>query len=70
MYDENKKIFEKEKTEDATEISSNWRNYDTYTLTTSLKYYYLCRVENTLLYVKVDLTHKKDVKKFIDKLGY
>lgn len=70
VFDANKKNFEKEKSDNSTEASSNWRNYSTYTLTTSLNYYYLCRVENTLIYVKVGLTHKKDVKKFIDKLGY
>ncbi len=70
VFNTNKKLFEKEKTKNSTEASSNWRNYSTYTLTTSLNYYYLCRVENTMIYVKVDLSHKKDVKKFIDKLGY
>ena len=70
MFNTNKKLFEKEKTKNSNYASSNIRNYNTYSLTTSLNYYYLSRVDNTLLYVKVDLSHKKDVKKFIDKLGY
>ena len=70
MFDTNKALFEKEKTKNSSDASSNIRNYNTYSLTTSLNYYYLSRVDNTLLYVKVDLSHKKDVKKFIDKLGY
>lgn len=70
MFNLNKKKFEKEKTKNSTEISSNWRNYSTYSLTTSQNYYYLCRVENTLIYVDVDAIHKKQVINFINKIGY
>lgn len=70
MFDTNKALFEKEKTKNSSDASSNIRNYNTYSLTTSLNYYYLSRVDNTLLYVKVDLSHKKDVKTFVEKLGY
>lgn len=70
MFDKNKAAFEKDKTDKNVDASSNIRNYNTYSLTTSVNYYYLSRIDNTLLYVKVELSHKNSVKKFIDKLGY
>ena len=70
MFDKNKKTFEKEKNKNSDDASSNIRNYNTYSLTTSTNYYYLSRVDDTLVYVKSNISHKNDIKKFIDKLGY
>ena len=70
MFEKNKKTFEKDKNKNSDDASSNIRNYNTYSLTTSIYYYYLSRIDNTLIYVKVNISHEDDVKKFIDKLGY
>jgi hypothetical protein len=48
----------------------NGKNYATYSLTTSDKHRYLSRVDNTLLYVDVDVKYKDEVKTFVEELGY
>lgn len=70
MFDTNKEIFESLKGNASAEASSSTNNQSSYTLTSSGYYMHLCRVDNTLLYVKVDDTYKSDVKALIDELGY
>ena len=45
-------------------------NYSTYALTKAGKYMYLSRVDNTLLYIDVDVKHKTEVKNIVEELGY
>ena len=70
MFNANKTTFEGFKGSASTEASANMGNYSSYTLNSSGYYMHLCRVDNTLLYVRVDQKYKDTVKKIIDELGY
>lgn len=71
MYEKNKKDFEENKDGDvALEKSTNLKNYSTYILSTSDNYMYISRVDNTVIYLKVSDSNKKDVQKILKKLNY
>lgn len=70
MFNTNKKTFEGYKGSSSSESSSNMGNYSKYALTSSGYYMYLCRVDNTLLYVRVNDSYKDSIKDFVKKLGY
>lgn len=70
MFNTNKTTFESYKGSVSTESSTNIGNYSSYTLTSSGYYMHLCRVDNTLLYIKVKETYKDSVKSLIKQLGY
>ena len=54
----------------STSYSSNGPNYSTYSLSYSNKYMYICRVDNTLLYIKALSEFKDNIKKFVKEFGY
>lgn len=68
----NKKVeeFKKNKSKNDEDDKSGIRNYSIYELTTSNNYYYISRVDNTLLIVDADSTHKKEINSFIEKIKY
>ena len=70
MFNNNKSIFEGYKGSSAVESSSSMGNYETYSLTSDGYYMYLCRVDNTLFYARVEDTYKDAVKNFVEELGY
>ncbi len=70
MFNTNKTSFESSKSGVSSESSVNMANYSTYTLTSNGYYMHLCRVDNTLLYVKVKESKKDAAKKLIDDLDY
>lgn len=70
MFNDNKKFFKTLKGNSVTESSITISNYLSYSLTSNNKFMYLCKVENTLLYVDVEETYKSEVKDFIKALGY
>lgn len=70
MFNTNRSTFESYKGNSSSESSSSMGNYSSYTLTSNGYYMHLCRVDNTLLYVKVNDTYKDSVKKLIKELGY
>ncbi len=70
MFNTNKTIFETYKGNASKETSSSVGNYSKYTLQSNDLYMYLCRVKNTLLYIKVDDKYKDDVKNIVKDLGY
>lgn len=70
MFNTNKANFETYKGNSSSESSGSASNYSTYTLTTSGYYMHLCRVDNTLLYLKISEEYKDVVKKQIKELGY
>ena len=70
MFNTNKADFESFKGNMSSETSVNLSNYSTYTLSSSGYYMHLCRVDNTLLYIKVQDTYKDSVKTLIDELDY
>lgn len=70
MFDSNKSIFENSKGNSSTYSSTSVGNYSTYSLTSNGYYMYLSRIDNTLLYLKVNDIYKKNVKNLVDDLGY
>lgn len=70
MFDNNKTIFEGYKGNISTESSSSVGNYSNYSLTSGGYFMYICRVDNTLLYVRVEDSYKDTVKDLIKELGY
>ncbi len=68
----NKKVeeFKKNKSKNDEDDKSGIRNYSIYELTTNNNYYYISRVDNTLLIVDADSTHKKEINSFIEKIKY
>lgn len=70
MFNTNKTTFETYKSGATSEGSTNLGDTQTYSLTTSSKYMYLCKVDTTLLFVNVDVKYKDKVKSFVKDLGY
>lgn len=70
MFDTNMDTFKTYKGNSSTESSSSMGNYSNYTLTTDGYYMHLCRVDNTLLYVRVESVYEDTVKSLIKELGY
>lgn len=70
MFLNNKNIFETYKGSVSKYSSTDIGNSSTYVLESSGYYMYLSRVDNTLLYVKVDDIYKERVKSIIKELGY
>ena len=70
MFDNNKNIFEGYKGSSSVEGSTTMGNYETYSLTSDGYYMYLCRVDNTLFYVRVEDDYKDAVKNLAEELGY
>jgi len=70
MFNNNKTIFENYKGNSSVESSTSLANYSIYSLTSSGYYMYLAKIDNTLLYLRVDDDYKNEVKDFVKKLGY
>ena len=70
MFNTNKDIFQNSKGSSSLETKSNMGNYETYSLTSNGYYMYVCRVDNTLIYLKVNQTYKDAVINIIKNLGY
>ena len=51
-------------------VSVDVNNYSKCSFTTATVYFYMCRVDNTMVYVKAPASYKKEIQKIIDKLGY
>ena len=45
-------------------------NYESYALNTKDNYYYVSRVDETLLYIKGNYKDKDEIVKFIEEIGY
>ena len=54
----------------ATERTAKRMNYSSYTLLIKRYYMHICRVDNTLLYVRVKAENREEYKKLIKELGY
>lgn len=70
MFETNKERFIESKDGNSGQTSSNIGNYETFSLTSNGKYMYLCRVDNTLIYLNVDSTYKSNAQKIVKELGY
>lgn len=51
-------------------VSVDVNNYSKCSFTTATIYFYMCRIDNTMVYVKAPASYKKEIQKIIDKLGY
>ncbi len=67
-YSSNVEMFEKNKKNKGNKKSKE--NYDKYEQTTNDYYNVVSRIDNTLIYVSVNVSHKKDVKKVLRKLNF
>ena len=67
-YEGNVKTFEENKKYKGEKKSKD--NYDKYIQKTDDYYNSVIRIDNTLLYVSINIGYKNDVKKVINKLGY
>lgn len=71
MFEKDKNIIKvHERGGKTVRISNDFPNYSTYKLTTNENYYYVCRVDNTVLYINAPKQYKDDIENFIEKLGY
>ena len=70
MFESNKDYFKDR--EGSTRVTSSYSigNYNLYSLTSNGDYMYLCRVDNTLLYIDVEDEYKDEVKDIVEELGY
>ena len=70
MFNSNKATFESNQDKSTVASFLVMGNYSSYTLTSGGYYMHICRVDNTLLYVRVKDIYKDSVKSLIKKLGY
>ena len=70
MFETNKEYFEDRAGSKRVTSSFGFGNYDTYSLTSNGDFMYLCRIDNTLLYIDVEDIYKDEVKEIIDELDY
>ena len=70
MYDTNRKLFEDSKSGTVNEKYLTIKEYSMYDLESNGYYMHLSKVDNTLLYVKVDKKYEENAKKIIKDLGY
>ena len=70
MFESNKDYFQDRAGSKRVTSSYGFGNYDIYSLTSEGDFMYLCRIDNTLLYIDVDDSYKKEVKEIIDELDY
>lgn len=70
MYNGNKTKFESQKGGTSSYSTISLDNYNVCSLTTNGKYRYICRVNNTFMYVDVPQEYMNDVKTIMNELGY
>lgn len=71
-YESNKQNFLDVKKESTTFTDSDksYNNKVTYSLTTNTTYYYISRIDETMIFVQVPVEYRGRVKKFHESLGY
>ena len=70
MFESNKDYFKDRAGSSRVTSAYGFGNYDIYSLTSNGDFMYLCRIDNTLLYIDVDDSYKKEVQEIIDELDY
>ena len=70
LFESNKQGFLEDSSTTSVEKSTKGTNYQTFSLTTGTSYMYLSVVENTLLYVRVPVEYRDQVRKLVEKTGY
>ena len=70
MFNRNKKIFEESEYVSRFSETVNMINYSYYKITNEKEFKYICRVENTFLYINTSKDNKEEINKIIKELGY
>ena len=70
IFESNKKSFEKEKQNTSLEEENHSWNSETYSLTTATEYMYISRIQNTLLFARVPVEYRSNVKSFVKSIQY
>ena len=70
FYNNNKTIFENAKGKVTSETNVNLKNSSKYTLSSNGLYMVVSRINNTVIYLKVNDTYRDTVKDVLKELGY
>lgn len=70
MFDSIQPVFASFEEDSRKHVSVDLKHYDKYMVSTDMYYKYVSRVDNTLVYVNTISSHEKEVKEFIDRMGY
>lgn len=70
MFETNKEYFQDRAGSSRVTTSYGFGNYDIYSLKSNGDYMYLCRIDNTLLYIDVEDIYKDEVKEIVEELDY
>ena len=70
FYNTNKSIFESQKSAVDVYSSIDLKNINKYTSTTDNEYKVISRIDDTVIYLKVDKKYKDEVNHILSKLGY
>lgn len=70
FFEENKSIFEQSITGNHTQSSVSGNNFAKYSATTDDSFMFLEYIDNTVLYIDVDISYKSEAEKFIKGLDY
>lgn len=70
FYNNNKTIFESSISSSSAQTNNEMKNYSKYTLQSNNKYMAISRIEDTVIYVKVDIKYKDKIKDLLNEIGY
>lgn len=70
FYEHNKSVFESSKSSSSAQTNNDMKNYSKYTLQSNDKYMVISRVEDTVVYVKVDSKYKDNIKDILKEIKY
>ena len=70
MYDKNFLEYNSLVKKSVSSSKKGFLSYSEYTIVTNYRYYHVCRIKNTLLYINVPMEYQKDLEEIIHKLGY
>lgn len=70
FFESNKEIFEKNSGSKETRVQTSFKNGELFKLTVNDEYMVLSRIEDTVIYLKVDSEYKDSVDSILKKLGY
>lgn len=70
IFDVNKSSFDTNAGDNNTKSSKSVSNYETYTVKDDNQYMYICRVDNTMVYIQTSVDNMDAAKAFTSELGY
>ena len=69
-YKELKERYESYSANKTKKTKNSIGNFSSYSSTMNGYYTYICRVDNTMIYVRAKASYKNDIKEFMKELGY